>query len=47
MLALLALFASSRKLESLVEKYKEQLKDSPSASKEEQAILWSLAELAR
>jgi hypothetical protein len=47
MLALLALFSASRKLESLVEKYKEQLKDSPSPAKEEQAILWSLAELAR
>lgn len=40
-------FISSRKLESLVEKYKEQLKDNASISKEEQAILWSLAELAR
>jgi sugar-specific transcriptional regulator TrmB len=47
MLGLLALLSASRKLESLVEKYKEQLKDSPSPAKEEQAILWSLAELAR
>jgi ribosomal protein S6 len=47
MLAFLALLASARKLESLVEKYKEQLKDSSTPAKEEQAILWSLAELAR
>jgi hydrogenase maturation factor len=47
MLAILCLLASSRKLESLVDKYKEQLKESPSQAKEEQAILWSLAELAR
>ncbi|OHT06295.1 hypothetical protein TRFO_25620 [Tritrichomonas foetus] len=39
--------ASSRKLESLVEKYKSQLQENPSIAKEEQAILWSLAELAR
>lgn len=47
MLVLLFGLASARKIESLVEKYKEQLKDSPSIAKEEQAILWSLAELAR
>ena len=41
-------FASARKFNSLVEKYKEQLeKDPNNIAKEEQAILWSLAELAR
>lgn len=39
--------ATSRKLESLVEKYKAQLQNNSSLAKEEQAILWSLAELAR
>lgn len=38
---------SSRKLESLVEKYRDQLKENSTIAKEEQAILWSLAELAR
>ena len=47
LIPLLAVFAESRKFESLVDKYKEQLKDSSSTEKEEQAILWSLAELAR
>lgn len=47
MFLLLLSLTASRKLESLVDKYKEQLKDSPSVAKEEQAILWSLAELAR
>ncbi|KAH0794980.1 AAA family ATPase [Histomonas meleagridis] len=40
-------FAASRKFESIVNKYKEQLKGDHSVAKEEQAILWSLAELAR
>ncbi|KAK8888501.1 hypothetical protein M9Y10_039580 [Tritrichomonas musculus] len=40
-------FSTSRKLESLVEKYKAQLQNNTSLAKEEQAILWSLAELAR
>lgn len=39
--------ASARKYESIVDKYKEQLKTNPTVEKEEQAILWSLAELAR
>lgn len=47
MLFLLFSFVFSRKLESLVEKYKKQLGQNPSIEKEEQAILWSLAELAR
>ena len=42
-----SVFSSSRKLESLVQKYKDQLKEDSSVAKEEQAILWSLAELAR
>lgn len=43
----LSVFGSSRKLENLVEKYREQLKENSTIAKEEQAILWSLAELAR
>ena len=46
MFSLFAL-SSSRKLESIVDKYKDQLAKDPSPEKEEQAILWSLAELAR
>ena len=44
---LFATFSFCRQLDSLVEKYKSQLMDNPSLEKEEQAILWSLAELAR
>ncbi|KAH0791032.1 hypothetical protein GPJ56_005167 [Histomonas meleagridis] len=40
-------FAASRKFDSIVNKYKEQLKEDHSVAREEQAILWSLAELAR
>ena len=47
-LSLFLSFTSARKFNSLVEKYKEQLeKDPNNKAKEEQAILWSLAELAR
>lgn len=46
-LFLLVISVQSRKLESIVDKYKEQLKTDSSVAKEEQAILWSLAELAR
>ncbi|EAY11304.1 hypothetical protein TVAG_343980 [Trichomonas vaginalis G3] len=42
-----SVMGSSRKLENLVEKYREQLKENSTIAKEEQAILWSLAELAR
>jgi phosphoglycerate-specific signal transduction histidine kinase len=47
MLALLVFLSSSRKFDSLVQQYKDQLSESSSPAKEEQAILWALAELAR
>lgn len=46
--SLLLSLGSSRKIETIVDQYKEQLKEDPNnPAKEEQAILWSLAELAR
>lgn len=45
--ACFCVFSTSNKLESIVDKYKEQLKENSTVAKEEQAILWALAELAR